>query len=220
MGIFRPVELRGYDTDRLSDMILSQEHHDSIVDVKIRAWTEKQSGCSIFATLDGKRVPLQGGEAVIRVEQPRLWWVRGYGEQNLYGLTLELVSGETVLDTKHMRIGLRTLTVSTEPDADKQGNEFCFVINGVKIFAMGANYIPMDSMLSRVTPQRLDALIDCAIDANFNTLRVWGGGYYPEDHFYDLCDEKGILVWQDFMVACANLADGGNGGAIPPGVSG
>ena len=205
MGIFRPVELRGYDTDRLSDMILSQEHHDSIVDVKIRAWTEKQSGCSIFATLDGKRVPLQGGEAVIRVEQPRLWWVRGYGEQNLYGLTLELVSGETVLDTKHMRIGLRTLTVSTEPDADKQGNEFCFVINGVKIFAMGANYIPMDSMLSRVTPQRLDALIDCAIDANFNTLRVWGGGYYPEDHFYDLCDEKGILVWQDFMVACANI---------------
>ena len=131
--------------------------------------------------------------------------MRGYGEQNLYDLTLELVSGENLLDTKHLRIGLRTLTVSTEPDADKRGSEFCFVINGVKIFAMGANYVPMDSLLSRVTPQRLDKLTDWAVDANFNTLRVWGGGYYPEDHFYDLCDEKGILVWQDFMVACANI---------------
>ena len=205
MGIFRPVELRGYDTDRLGEVILSQEHHDGVVDVRIRARTQKNSGCALFATLDSKRAALHGGETVIRIEQPKLWWVRGYGEQNLYDLTLELVCGETVLDTRRLRIGLRTLTVSTEPDADKRGSEFCFVLNGVKIFAMGANYIPMDSFLSRVTPARQDALIDWAVDANFNTLRVWGGGYYPEDHFYDLCDEKGILVWQDFMVACANI---------------
>ena len=205
MGIFRPVELRGYDTDRLGDVLVSQNHHDGVVDVRIQAQTRKGSGCPVFASLDGQRVLLRDGEAVIRVEKPRLWWVRGYGEQNLYDLTLELVSGENLLDTKHLRIGLRTLTVSTEPDADKRGSEFCFVINGVKIFAMGANYVPMDSLLSRVTPQRLDKLTDWAVDANFNTLRVWGGGYYPEDHFYDLCDEKGILVWQDFMVACANI---------------
>lgn len=205
MGIFRPVELKAYDRDALGDVILSQDHHDGVVDVKIQAATKKDSDCEIYAVLDGKRVLVRNGEAVIRVEHPKLWWVRGYGEQNLYDLTLELVFGETVLETKHMRIGLRTLTVSTQADPDKRGSEFCFVINGVKIFAMGANYIPMDNLLSRVTPEWQDKLIDWALDANFNTLRVWGGGYYPEDHFYDLCDEKGILVWQDFMVACANI---------------
>lgn len=104
-----------------------------------------------------------------------------------------------------MRIGLRTLTVSTEKDADGKGSEFCFVINGIKIFSMGANFVPMDSLLTRITPDRLESLIDQAAAANFNTLRIWGGGYYPEDRFYELCDEKGILVWQDFMVACANI---------------
>lgn len=104
-----------------------------------------------------------------------------------------------------MRIGLRTLTVSTEKDADGKGSEFCFVINGIKIFSMGANFVPMDSLLTRITPERLESLIDQAAAANFNTLRIWGGGYYPEDRFYELCDEKGILVWQNFMVACANI---------------
>lgn len=205
MGIFRDVELRGYDTDRLDGVWISQNHHDGVVDVTVRAETAQDSDCPIYAALDGKRVLLADGEATIRVESPKLWWVRGYGEQPLYDLTVELEKDGTVIDSDHKRIGLRTLTVSTEKDADKKGSEFCFVINGVKIFSMGANYIPMDNLLSRVTPQRQDEMIQWALDANFNTLRVWGGGYYPEDHFYDLCDEHGILVWQDFMVACANI---------------
>lgn len=205
MGIFRDVELKGYDTDRLKDILISQRHENGTVDVDLHISTVHNAPCEVYATLDGKWICLEDGEGTIHVEAPKLWWVRGYGEQPLYDLTVELVRNGRVIDTAHRRIGLRTLTVSTEKDADGKGSEFCFVNNGVKIFSMGANYVPMDSLLSRVTPQRLDTLIAQAVDANFNTLRVWGGGYYPEDHFYDLCDRYGILVWQDFMVACANI---------------
>lgn len=205
MGIFRPVELRAFDTGRLDYVLVSQKHHNGVVDVTVRSEAICSKEYEIYVMLDGQRAKVRDGEAVIRVENPKLWWVRGFGAQPLYDLDTELVVDGTVVDTDHMRIGLRTLTVSTEPDADGKGSEFCFVINGVKIFSMGANYIPMDNLLSRITPERQDKLIQQAIDANFNTLRVWGGGYYPEDHFYDLCDEHGILVWQDFMVACANI---------------
>ncbi len=205
MGIWRDVELRGFDVDRLDCTVLSQDHHDGVVDVTLRAETLLNTDCEIWVSLDGKRARVQDGEVTIRVENPRLWWVRGYGEQHLYDMTIELVCQGQVLETQVKKIGLRTLTVSTEQDADKKGSEFCFVINGIKIFSMGANYVPMDNLLSRVNPQRLEDHIQWALDANFNTLRVWGGGYYPEDYFYDLCDRHGLIVWQDFMVACANI---------------
>ncbi len=204
MGIWREVEVRSFNTDRIDYTVISQDHHDGVVDVTVRAESLYGIG-ELFVTLDGKRTRVVDGEAVIRVEDPRLWWVRGYGRQPLYDLTVELMQDDAILETQVKRIGLRTLTVSTEPDADKRGSEFCFVINGVKIFSMGANYVPMDNLLSRVTDRRLEDHIRWALDANFNTLRVWGGGYYPEDKFYDLCDEAGILVWEDFMVACANI---------------
>lgn len=205
MGIFREVELRGYNTDRLEHVLVSQRHEDGVVNVDLRVSTVHSAPCEIYASLDGRRIRLQEGEGTITVVGPRLWWVRGYGDQPLYDLTVELVHEGQVIDTARRRIGLRTLTVSTAKDPDGKGSEFCFVINGVKIFSMGANYVPMDNLLSRVTNERLDTLVAQAADANFNTLRVWGGGYYPEDHFYDLCDQYGIVVWQDFMVACANI---------------
>lgn len=205
MGIFREVELKGYDTDRLDQVLISQRHENGRVNVDLRVTTARDAGCEIYAALDGKRVRLCGGEGTVTVETPRLWWVRGYGDQPLYDLTVELTQNGQVIDTACRRIGLRTLTVSTEKDVAGPGSEFCFVNNGVKIFSMGANFVPMDNLLSRVTEERLDTLVAQAADANFNTLRVWGGGYYPEDHFYDLCDQYGILVWQDFMVACANI---------------
>ena len=205
IGIFREVELRAFDTNRLDYVLVSQKHHDGVVDVLIRADAVYEGDYEIYVTLDGKRAKVVEGEATIRVDDPNLWWVRGFGEQPLYDLDVELLVDGQIIDTDHRRIGLRTLTVSTKVDDDKKGSEFAFVINGVKIFSMGANYIPMDNLLSRVTPERQEKLIRQAVDANFNTLRVWGGGYYPEDHFYDLCDELGIIVWQDFMVACANI---------------
>ena len=205
MGILRPVELKGYDTDRLDHVLVSQRHHDGVVDVDLRVSTAKNSDCDLVALLDGKELRLTEGEGTIRVEAPRLWWVRGYGEQPLYDLEVRMCAGGLVIDSRKLRIGLRTLTVSTAKDADGRGSEFCFVLNGIKIFSMGANYVPMDNLLTRVTRDRQEQLVRQAVDANFNTLRVWGGGYYPEDDFYDLCDEYGLLVWQDFMVACANI---------------
>lgn len=205
MGIFRSAELNAYDFDRLDHVAVRQYHEDGKVTVALDVTTMHQDGCEIYATLDGKRVRLEDGSGEITVENPKLWWVRGYGEQPLYDLTVELIKDGVLIDTCRKRIGLRTLTVSTAKDPDGKGSEFCFVINGVKIFSMGANLIPMDNLLSRVTRKRWEDLIRQALDANFNTLRVWGGGYYPDDDFFDLCDQYGILVWQDFMVACANI---------------
>lgn len=139
------------------------------------------------------------------ISKPQRWWPNGLGAHPLYTVDVMLcdVNGRT-LEEKQLRIGLRTLTVSREKD--KWGSEFAFVINGVKIFAMGADYIPEDCIYSRIDRQKIKYLIDTAADSNFNCLRVWGGGYYPSDDFYDLCDEAGLIVWQDLMYAC-NIYD-------------
>ncbi len=205
MGIYRPVELRAYSIDRIADVAVRQNHHDGVVDLTVTADTAKGSGCSLYASIDGRRVPLENGRGEIRIADPKLWWVRGYGEQPLYELEVELVQDEQVIDRCRKVIGLRSLTVSTQPDPDKKGSEFCFVINGVKIFAMGANYIPQDSLLTRVTHEKMDEMMQQCLDANFNSLRIWGGGTYPDDYFFELCDRNGILVWLDFMIACANV---------------
>mgnify|MGYP002795667018 FL=1 len=206
MGIYRPVTLEGYDVDRIGDVAVRQHHReDGSVEVEVSVAGKRGADTVCYASMDGKRVELTGGTGRIVVENPRLWWVRGYGEQNLYDLDIEMTAGGRVIDRCRKEIGLRTLTVSTAKDPDGGGSEFCFVNNGVKIFSMGANYIPQDNLLSRVTPERLDEMMVQCLDGNFNTLRVWGGGYYPDDYFFHLCDRNGILVWLDFMVACANV---------------
>lgn len=206
MGIYRPVTLEGYDVDRIGDVAVRQHHReDGSVEVEVSVAGKRGADTVCCASMDGKRVELTGGTGRIVVENPRLWWVRGYGEQNLYDLEIEMTAGGRVIDRCRKEIGLRTLTVSTAKDPDGGGSEFCFVNNGVKIFSMGANYIPQDNLLSRVTPARLDEMMVQCLDGNFNTLRVWGGGYYPDDYFFQLCDRNGILVWLDFMVACRHF---------------
>ena len=120
----------------------------------------------------------------------------------LYTVSVSLHEGNKILDTVEKRIGLRTLTV--ERKVDEWGQGFAHKVNGVKIFAMGANYIPEDNIFSRITPERTETLLTQCVMANFNLIRVWGGGYYPDDWFYDLCDALGLIVWQDFMFSCAN----------------
>ncbi len=141
-------------------------------------------------------------EAEIVVEDPKLWWPNGYGEQSLYKLTVSVAdhSAQEAVQTVEKTIGLRTLTVSQE--ADEWGNEFAFIVNGVKIFTKGGNYIPEDAVYPWITGERQEYLLKCCVRANFNCVRVWGGGYYPSDTFYDLCDEYGLIVWQDLMYAC------------------
>ncbi|MFT4143547.1 MAG: glycoside hydrolase family 2 protein [Mobilitalea sp.] len=138
----------------------------------------------------------------LRVEEPQLWWPKGYGEANLYQLSILLLKEEgEVIDRKTQNIGLRRIELSREKD--EWGQEFCFKINGNKIFAMGADYIPEDSILPNLTKEKTFELLKQCTRANYNCIRVWGGGYYPEDWFYDICDELGLIVWQDHLFACA-----------------
>ncbi len=183
---------------------------------------------AILLTPDNKEIPFASegtacGAAVmeLQVENPQLWWPNGYGEQPLYTVKASLVENETgeVLDQELRRIGLRTVTVDTSPIPDeekdphigpqvrqdrKEGRHFNFVVNGLPIFAMGGDYIPEDNILQRVNRQRTEVLLKDAAEAHYNSIRIWGGGYYLDDFFYDLCDEYGLLVWQDFMFACAS----------------
>lgn len=200
-GIWRPIFLRTWDAARLENALMLQAHHDGVVDVTIRPEIAGESAWSAEITApDGEVIIIPettAAEQVVRVKNPQLWWPNGLGKQPLYRVTVRLATG----DTRVWRIGLRTMTVSREKD--EWGEEFCHVVNGVKVFAMGADYIPEDNILARVTPERTRRLLEDCKAANFNAIRVWGGGYYPDDAFYDICDELGLMVWQDLMYACA-----------------
>lgn len=200
-GIWRPIFLRTWDAARLENAMMLQTHHDGVVDVTIRPEIAGESAWSAEITAPDGEVMIipetTAAEQVITIEHPQLWWPNGLGKQPLYRVTVRLATG----DTRMWRIGLRTMTVSREKD--EWGEEFCHVVNGMKVFAMGADYIPEDNILARVTPERTRRLLEDCKAANFNAIRVWGGGYYPDDAFYDICDELGLLVWQDLMYACA-----------------
>ncbi|HSK86688.1 MAG TPA: hypothetical protein VK902_25270 [Rubrobacter sp.] len=129
------------------------------------------------------------------VENPRLWWTHDLGEPALYGLRVELRQEGDVLDHNETRVGIRTLELDQSPDPDEPGTRFFrFVLNGVPIFARGADWIPADSFVGAIEDERYETLISSARDANMNMLRVWGGGIYEHDIFYDLCDSLGLLI--------------------------
>ncbi|MBR1506910.1 MAG: glycoside hydrolase family 2 protein [Eubacterium sp.] len=137
------------------------------------------------------------------VASPKLWWPNGLGSQPLYRLTVILRDADgNELDSVTQRIGMRKLSVSTVKD--EFGSEFAYTVNNVKFFAMGANYIPEDNIICRMNKDRTRNLLQQCVAAHFNCIRVWGGGIYASDDFYDACDEMGLVVWQDFMFACAN----------------
>ena len=147
----------------------------------------------------------------LRIENPKLWWPNGLGEQPLYEVSVSLLEPAassshsgfcSIADTKTRRIGLRTLTMRR--DKDEWGESFAMEANGQCVFSMGADYIPEDNILSRMNKARTRELLENCRLAHFNVIRVWGGGFYPADWFFDLCDEMGLVVWQDMMFACAN----------------
>ncbi len=213
-GIWRDVQLEITDRARLDSVMVRQRHEAGKVTLSLRAEVTNVAPDGkrrVLYTLtgpDGKTVfETEQGEAVIG--QPQLWWPLGAGGQPLYTLHTRLVAEDgSLLDEDTRRIGLRDIRVMQPMQEKHQG--FMIRVNGQDIFAMGADYIPQDCVLPRVTEEKIRALLsDCAL-ANMNCLRVWGGGYYLPDCFYDCCDELGILVWQDFMFACAvySLAGG------------
>lgn len=222
-GFFRDVYLKVADIALIDGVYITQEHVmltplvenpakvvvqgervtlDFDVDLEILREDEEISVSITVESPEGQKYS-QDEEGLITIEKPLLWWPRGYGDQPLYNVeVLCKDSAGNVLDTWKRRIGLRKMEMDTE--ADEWGNRFAHKVNGVLVFAMGADYIPEDNLLSRVTRERTRKLLEDAAAANYNSIRVWGGGYYPDDFFFDICDELGFLVWQDCMFACAN----------------
>ena len=211
-GIWRDISLIGVDTARIRDVLVLQEHEEGRVTLRVQTHVDQVSAGETAVSVavtgpDGRVFTGAGEDCEIVVDTPQLWWPAGFGGQPLYTVSVELSAGGEKLDGWSRRIGLRTMTVSRRKD--EWGESFSHCVNGVDIFAMGADYIPEDNLLPRMNPTRTRRLLEDARAANMNCVRVWGGGFYPDDWFYDICDELGLLVWQDFMFACAvyNLTD-------------
>ncbi len=212
-GLWRPVKLLGIEKARVDSVYVTQKHEDGKVtlhfDVDADVYDrEALMGYTVLITdPDGKETLCKGSPEEIVIERPQLWWPNGFGAQPLYTVEVRLYAGGKQVDAWKKRIGLRTLTMHIEKDA--YGESFAHEVNGVQVFAMGADYIPEDSIFPRINEARTRELLRQCKEAHFNTIRVWGGGYYPDDWFYDACDEMGLMVWQDFLFACAvyNLTD-------------
>lgn len=200
-GIWKDIYLLTVDSDRISEVHITQHHEDGKVYVTPNVTTEKN-----VADVVVKVTAPCGCEFTIpanvetEIENPKLWWPNGFGEQNLYTFTVELVENGNVVDSDTKRIGLRTLKLIQEKD--QWGESFCHEVNGIRFFAMGADYIPEDNIFSRYSRERTFNLIKQCRDCNFNAIRVWGGGIYPHEDFFDACDEYGLVVFCDLMFAC------------------
>ncbi|EPX61672.1 Beta-mannosidase [Cystobacter fuscus DSM 2262] len=206
LGLYGTVKLCKLDPARIEHLTVKQRHltNGSVeLDVVLTLFAVDPCVLPVEFEFDGETVRLDcganAGETVLHqrfvIEQPRLWWPAGSGKQELYALKVTL-PGETVT----RQVGLRTIELIT--DKDEAGSRFAFKVNGREIFCKGANWIPADALFSKTSPEKTEALLRSAVDANMNMIRVWGGGFYEHDGFYDTCDRLGLLVWQDFMFAC------------------
>ncbi|WP_117192699.1 beta-mannosidase [Rhizobium terrae] len=205
LGLYGEVALKRLETARIEHVVTSQRHEEGAVDltVSVTLYAEGQGVVPIHFSLGDERVRLdcgvRGGETtvthVFHIENPKFWWPAGSGNQPLYTLTVEIPT-----EAVTRRIGLRTVELITDRDA--AGSRFAFRINGREIFCRGANWIPADALFSLSSPEKTEDLLRSAVDANMNMIRVWGGGFYEPDWFYDLCDRFGLMVWQDFQFAC------------------
>jgi len=212
-GIWRPVRLKGWKQARLKDVYFHQaEVTEERAEVEVQAQLEVErplnGQLSVYwkdSLLASRPVSLAGGIQDVNIplafRNPQLWWAKELGEPFLYELSVVLESEGRELARQEQRIGLRNIRIVREPDG--KGRSFYVELNGHPVFCKGANYIPNDIFLERVDTAWYRRIVQSATDANMNMLRVWGGGIYEDDLFYDLCDEQGILVWQDFMFACS-----------------
>ncbi|MEU5276346.1 glycoside hydrolase family 2 protein [Streptomyces asoensis] len=207
-GIWRPVRLERWSTARLARVrpLVGVEQGVGVVELRVDVErTRVEAGLTLEARVGGReaRAEVSGSTATVRIEVPdaRLWWPRGYGEQPLYEVELTLLHGSAPLDVWRRRVGFRTVGLDTSADA--HGTGFTLVVNGERLFARGVNWIPDDVFPSRVTRERYRTRLEQAAGAGVDLVRVWGGGLYESEDFYDACDELGLLVWQDFPFACA-----------------
>ncbi len=222
VGIYKPVSLEWAVKARMDEVVVLSDVNKTMDQgtINIRAFVEgltdlpnqgklivKISGNEswkedMFTFEVGINKGMQRLEAECLIDSPCLWWPAGHGKQELYKVTVQLWVDEIKIGEQSKRIGFRKLNINQDPHPSG-GSYFYIEVNGRPTFAKGANFIPADMIFSRTDRSRYNTLLDRALEANFNFLRVWGGGLYETDDFYELCDEKGLMVWQDFIFACA-----------------
>ena len=211
-GIWRPARLEAWDDARITDLHVRQRDVSAAaahVDVLVEVLAASEGPAEVTLQIErggqseisARQVKLHSGVNLIDLPaeftHPALWWPAGSGDQPLYTFTAHLKAGNAVVDSRSVRAGLRSIELRRQPD--RWGRSFEFVVNGVPIFAKGADVIPFDSFPNRVTEADYRRVLEGARDANMNMIRHWGGGYYESDAFYNLCDELGLMVWQDCM---------------------
>lgn len=197
-GIYGVMQVVPSQAARIDSVMVAQTHAKGVVTLEVTVTTTHHTG-DVTATIAGQTTaaPSENGTAKlpIIIQNPDLWWPAGQGDQPLYDLTI--TAGDA---TAQRKIGLRQIELVTTPDAAGLG--FKFRVNGRDVFCKGANWIPADALAGQITDAKTHDLLQSAVDANMNMIRVWGGGRYERDSFYDTCDALGLLVWQDFMFAC------------------
>ena len=221
-GIHKPVYLETWNTHRPTDFHIYTKNIDQqAATIGLTYWVEsaidETATIRIIDTKTNKELTNQtcllGRQAInlqsanqnyrieFSIDNPKLWWSNGLGEPHIYDLHIELITESGYIHTKEIPFGVRTLKTFLEDD--EHGQALYVELNGHKVYMKGANYIPQHSFVTEVTHQNYIDIVDLAVESNMNMLRVWGGGVYEDDIFYEICNRNGILVWQDFMFACA-----------------
>ena len=213
-GIWKPAFLRAWDEVKLEDVQYFQDtitKEKALLHAVVNTVSENKQDCKIvikditsnklfarsaFTLTKG----INSSVIYFQIDTPRLWWTNGLGEPYQYKFELAIYKGDSKICADTTNIGIRTIELIQQPDS--AGKTFYFKLNGIPVFMKGANFIPADNFLPRVSKEKYENLVNDAMSCNMNILRIWGGGVYEDDYFYKLCDEKGILVWQDFMFAC------------------
>ncbi len=217
-GIWRPVRIETITKARLANVNISTIHcNENTADVRVAVTLERTARHKFHFELDIYDADGAGvrhlkfeprgdsGSAVVNIDNPQLWFPAGYGRPNLYQARVNLFADGQIVDTSQCHFGIRTIKLNQS--VDRSGRRFEFEINGRRVYAKGADWVPATLFAGSLTADDYDRLLRSAAQANINMLRVWGGGYYEDDCFYELCDKLGIMVWQDFMFACCYYPD-------------
>jgi beta-mannosidase len=213
-GPYLPVYLDAY-TSRIEDLYvtsnISPDHLSADISVSVKlskAYTESSVQVQVLDAL-GTQVAVgetsTDGSCTFKVLKPSLWWPNGHGDQHLYTATAILSQFNDTLDTSSKKFGIRSIEVIQRPLSSEPGKTFMFNVNGRDIFAQGGDWIPADNLLPRLTQEKYYSWIKMAQRGNLNMIRVWGGGIYETDDFFDACDEMGLLVWHDYAFACGDF---------------
>ncbi|MDG1041169.1 MAG: glycoside hydrolase family 2 TIM barrel-domain containing protein [Polaribacter sp.] len=211
-GIWKNVSLKAWNDLKFDDIFIKQKNStttNASLEIEITIESNQDKNVMIVTSVDKQtftnHLQITKGKNTytipFNIKNPKLWWTHNLGKPHLYQFDFKLTENSLVKDEKSIKKGIRTIKLITEKDSI--GESFYFELNGKPLYMKGANYIPQNSFQNKVTDNQYQKLLSDVVDSNMNMLRVWGGGIYENDIFYDLCDEKGILIWQDFMFACA-----------------